>query len=458
MSQPARSRWVDRTGAVQALVLAVVLGALGWVRHRNHWSGAFDLGIFDQAVWQLSRGETFVSLVNRNIFADHFSPVLLAFVPLYWLAATPLWLIAGQALALGTTVLPLRVLARDLRAPLWTATLLVAASAPLLAAAMFDFHPGTLAVPWVAVLMLAARRDDLGWALVAAVVVELCRADLGSVILGVAIVAGPRTRWPLALVGAVGAGVGASIPALFGGTSGWDLHYGHLGSSPVQALLHPWDVAGALLSAGSLRPLLTWILAAGCLVLLRPRWLLAVVVAGLPVLLSSWGATDLPWYHYGAPVAPIAIAGTLSAIGGRGWGDGLARYRPAVLGASVVVALAIASPLSARAPDQFQLWTALRPSPGRSEAAAAVSRILRDDDVVSADNQLVPHLAHREGIFMFPLPFAPAEGFLQGGADPELVDQQARLVDVVVAPAGTTIDGYDVVGRVEGFVILRRSL
>jgi len=175
------------------------------------------------------------------------------------------------------------------------------------------------------------------------------------------------------------------------------------------------------------------------------------------VLLSSWGATDLPWYHYGAPIAPIAIAGTLAALGGRQRWDGVARYWPATLGGGVVLAAALASPLSARAPDQFQLWTTLGPSPGRKAADAAVSRVLRDDDVLSADNQLVPHLAHRARIFMFPLPFAPAEGFLQGGAAPELVDEHARLVDVVVAPSGTTIDGYRVVAQVDGFVVLRRA-
>lgn len=451
----ATTRGLDRGGLVAALLLAGALGTLGWVRHRNFWSGAFDLGIFDQAVWQLSEGRAFVSLVDRNVFADHFSPVLLLFVPLYWVAATPLWLIGGQAAALGLTVLPLRALARDVQVPPWWATALVCGSAPVLSAATFDFHPSTLAVPWVAMMLLYARRDHRFWALVAAAAVVLCRADLSLVLVAAAVVAGPRTRVPLALTGFVGAAVGSALPSLFGETNGWTLHFGHLGSSPVDALLHPWDLVGALLSDGSIRPLATWVLAAGCLVVLRPRWMLALVVAGLPVLLSSWGATALPWFHYGAPMAPIAIGGTIVSLDPRlqPWRV-LAQFRPVILAGGVLVAVAVASPLSASTPDQFRLWDVLRPSPGRDSTAAVT--LVRDGDVVSADNQLVPHLSHREQIFMFPLPFAMAEGFLQGSAEPDLAGYPPGLVDVVVAPTGTTINDYEVVERVAGFVILRR--
>ena len=448
-------RGIDRSGLVAAVLLAVVLGMLGWVRHRNYWSGAFDLGIFDQAVWQLSQGRAHVSLVDRNIFADHISPVLFIFVPLYWIAATPLWLIGVQAAALGATVLPMRALARDVGVRPWVATALVCISAPLFAAATFDFHPGTLAVPWVAMLVLQARRDNRVWALVAALVIVACRADLGAVIVAAAVVAGPRSRVPLVATGVGGAVLGSALPSLFGGVSGWALHYGHLGSGPADAAAHPWRLVEALLDAGSIRPLVTWVLAAGCLVVLRPRWMLALVVAGLPVLVSRWGATDLPWFHYGAPVAPIAIAGTIVALD-----PDLPRWRsftelrPAALVAGVLIALMLASPLSSGAPDQFRFWDVIRPAPGRDSAAALA--FVREGDIVSADNQLVPHLSHRQQIFMFPITFEAPEGFLQGGVVPDLSAYPRGVVDVVVAPAGTSINGYRQVGRVEGFVILRR--
>jgi hypothetical protein len=45
---------------------------------------AFDLGIFQQGVWLLANGYTpFVTVRGWHLFADHFSPILFAFAPLY---------------------------------------------------------------------------------------------------------------------------------------------------------------------------------------------------------------------------------------------------------------------------------------------------------------------------------------------------------------------------------------
>ena len=56
------------------------------------------------------------------------------------------------------------------------------------AAVFFDFHPSTLAVPAVAWTLLAARRGDVRQCTIAALAVLLCRADLGCVLLGIAVV------------------------------------------------------------------------------------------------------------------------------------------------------------------------------------------------------------------------------------------------------------------------------
>lgn len=46
-------------------------------RHWQFGSSAFDLGIFDQAVWHLSRFEAPASTISgfTNILGDHFHPV-----------------------------------------------------------------------------------------------------------------------------------------------------------------------------------------------------------------------------------------------------------------------------------------------------------------------------------------------------------------------------------------------
>jgi uncharacterized membrane protein len=45
----------------------------------------YDMGIFDQGVWLLSRFHApFVTVMGRDLFGDHTSFILLLAVPLYW--------------------------------------------------------------------------------------------------------------------------------------------------------------------------------------------------------------------------------------------------------------------------------------------------------------------------------------------------------------------------------------
>jgi hypothetical protein len=241
---PPRVR--DRRGLAIAVTFAAALAAVGWLRHEHYWSGGLDLGVFDQGVWLMSRGRVpDISLLGRNLFSDHLSPVLVLFALPYRLAATPAWLIAAQAWSIGATVLPLRALADDEGAPRPFVTAIVLLSAPLAAAAMFDFHPSTLATPFVAWTLLGARRGDARLTTWAAFAVVLCRADLGCVLLGIALVAQPSVRRRLLVIGAVAVVAGVVVPALLGNPGTWDPYYGNLGTGPFDALVHPWRVVRA---------------------------------------------------------------------------------------------------------------------------------------------------------------------------------------------------------------------
>jgi uncharacterized membrane protein len=62
-------------------ILAGLFSAYSLYALFRHWrflTGGYDLGIFDQVVWHLSRFETPASTIagHANIFADHFHPIL----------------------------------------------------------------------------------------------------------------------------------------------------------------------------------------------------------------------------------------------------------------------------------------------------------------------------------------------------------------------------------------------
>lgn len=409
-------RWRDdRPGLALGLLYAVVVFVPGWLRYANHWA-VVDLALFDQGAWLMSRGRApELTVLDENLFGDHLSPVLVLFAPLYRLVASPLWLLAAQALALGLAVPALRALARQIGASPGLATVATMASAPLLAAATFDVHPVVATVPVTAAALAAAHRDDTRAVTWAAVLVFLIRADASVVLLGVAVLARPRARRRLLALAPVGMAVGVIVPLLLHSDQTFERYWGHLGSSPADALTHPWRVVPALLSESALTIALIWLVPVGLLTLARPRWALATAVAGAPLLLSSAPATALPHFHHAAALVPFVVGGAVLAASDRG----LSRPRATVLLAGAALALAVSSPLSPRFPDQLRVPAVAAPRPvqGIDRALAAVE----PHDAVAAEVYLLPRLAHRPVVV--PVSALGADGRAPGGA----------AVDVVVA-------------------------
>jgi uncharacterized membrane protein len=445
----------DRRGLVVVIVLAGALGALGWTRHANYWSGAFDLGVFDQGAWLLSRGKVpDISLIERNLFADHLSPVIALFALPYRLAPTPAWLIAAQAVCVAATVIPMRALAVDEGAPRPLVTAAVVFSAPLLAAATFDFHPSTLATPFIAWTLLGARRGDRRLTTGGALAVLLCRADLGCVLAGIAVVAHPSVRRRLLVLAPLGVLAGAFVPEVLGNPGTWDPYYGHLGSGPLDALLHPIRVVRAAFRNDTIETVGYWLLPVGFLPMLRPRWLVALVIAGLPVALSQWEGTHLPWFHYGAPLVPLAVGGAIVAFA-----NGILS-KPVSAGlllAGVAAATVFQGPLSPDAPDSVRVWRVMRSQPVAYDAVVASVPAGRP---VSAFNQPLAHLMHRRDAYLFPLPFGPPQDTYPAGLAPAPSARDAAAVRVVIVPARDVARvrelGFVEITRVRGGIVLAR--
>ena len=268
-----RLRSVDRGGLVAAVGLGAACTVVSWLRWVNFWAGGFDTGVFDQGAYLMSRGRApTISLLGRDLFSDHLSPVMVLFAVPYRIVPTVFWLYLAQGICIGLTVLPIRALARDLGVDQRVATVLVVLSAPLAAAAMFDFHPATLGVPFPRVGVAGARRGDVRLTIPrvdAARVV--CRAGLGWVLTSDRHVAWGPTRRPLIGIGIVGVAAGAVIPGLLGNPGTWVPYYGHLGSGPIDFALHPWRLVTQGFGRDPLATYFAWLLPIGLLVVFRPE-------------------------------------------------------------------------------------------------------------------------------------------------------------------------------------------
>ena len=424
----------DTLGWAVAGAAAIAWFTLGYLRYRNDRAGASDLGIFDQASWLMSRGHPpFVTSIGIDVFADHVSPVLVVFAPLYRMAATPVWLLGTQALCLATTVVILRRLADELAVPRWLPTVLVVFSAPLLSAAVYDVHPVVFATPAVAWTLLASERRDLRQVSLAAVLVALCRADAVTALVGIAVVSAAPVRRRLLWLVPVPLLASILVPHWLGTWQMFDRYYPHLGSGWPDAILHPWRIVAALASTGSLRQLVDWLLPVGFLPVLRPRWMLALVIGGLRSFSlrgrasSTPGTTTVPIWCPSPLPAPSMVGGD-SSPARRSWA-GAGGPPPPCWRRGSSSRLPIGQPGFRVGTGHGSRWPpfcAGRPPSPVVDAIAAV----HPGEGVSAQNSVLAHLGHRVDAYIWPCPFAGPPG--PTTCHHRNLDRRAARVDVVV--------------------------
>ena len=173
------------------LVHFSVILVLGLSRYWGYMSSINDLGQFDQTVWGGLHGQPFLNtiLFNQqvNYLGARFSPVLILFVPLYAIIPSATWLTLAQAIALSLAAWPIfllasRVCLSEKAGLLWAVAYLV--NPFLLNAAAWDFHPMTLAVPFVAISMLAVETKRPYLLFASTFVILLCKEHFGVMAVG----------------------------------------------------------------------------------------------------------------------------------------------------------------------------------------------------------------------------------------------------------------------------------
>jgi len=180
---------------------------LGFSRYWGYMSSINDLAHYDQAVWGSMRYQPFLntSCINQqiNFLGVHFNPVIFLFVPLYAIFTNVIWLTVAQALALSLAAWPIFLLASRICISekigfLWASAYLV--NPFLLNAATWDFHAVTLAVPFVALGMLAIETKRPYLLFAATFFILLCKEHFGVMAIGFGLLWYIRNRsWKPAL-------------------------------------------------------------------------------------------------------------------------------------------------------------------------------------------------------------------------------------------------------------------
>jgi len=126
-----------------------------------------------------------------NRLAGHFDPILYAFVPFYAVYPSVGWLVGAQALALAVAAWPIFLLGKRVFQSEKVAFVLALAflvNPFVLNAGAWDFHPITLAVPFIALAMLGIESKNYKLVLLSVFFILLCKEHLGVLVVGLGLV------------------------------------------------------------------------------------------------------------------------------------------------------------------------------------------------------------------------------------------------------------------------------
>jgi uncharacterized membrane protein len=426
------------TVTVAAFVATFV--AATWSAHERFGTYGFDLGIYDQATWLLSQGRApFVTIRGLDLLGQHAAYIMVLVAPLYRLWADPRLLLLLQVLFLALpAVVVYRLGSRHLGHP--AAGLAVAAA--YLAypgvqwAISWQFHPEAIAAGLLALAALAADRGRHRAMAVWLALAALCGEEVGLIVagFGLLLVVGGRR-----VVGWWTAGAGLAwllvatyvlMPLHAGRVTGlFEADYGIAGTGPRALLRSLPTLAGHALQTGlandGLFYLVLVFLPLAGLPLLAPRWLLPVA----PPLLLNLAAVQPEHhqlrFHYLATAAPLLAAGAVA---------GLAAIRAnhrRLLTPLLVALVVLAGFTSWRyGPAPWARDPVAVPAGPTDQARREALALIDEGAPVSAQYNLVPHLAHRAEVYEFPNPFRAVNWGLAGDEHPQGTLERLQFVVV----------------------------
>ena len=465
--------------ALGGLIAAYVatFGTLTWFQHENFGTFGYDMGLYDQGIWLVSRfKDPFVTIRGLNFFAHHVNLITLLFVPAYWLGAGPHFLYLVETVWMALGALPLFLLARERLASGWLAV--AVAGSFLLYPALewinwWHFHPDALIITPLLLAWWLANRRRWGWFAVAVAVALACKEDAALAVLMLGLVLAVLGQRRAGLVtAAAGAGwflvaTKVVIPAAGGGAGPFyqELFPGFgdsLGEIVWNLVAHP----SRLLGLATLPDRLTyfWQIMApvAFFPLAAPLVLLISVPQTVINVASGHALTHDIHYHYSAIVLTGVFLATVEGMAWIGRGPGTRRALVAVLLTTSLAANVAWSPSPLGRQYDDGIWARAEP---RHATVRAALRLVPAGAGVSASYNLIPHLTHRTYAYEFPNPWVVANWGAHGENPPDpatadylviderLLGDQRPLFDRLLSPQG----GYTRVFASDGIVVARRQ-
>ena len=464
---------------------AAYFGYYSVQHHHNLRTNSYDLGIFDNVLWNAADRYSFSLPASPTLGPDarhlgqHATFIALAVAPIYGMlprAETALWM---QSVIVALAALPLFVIARR-RLGAWSACLIAVGYLlypPVHGPNLYDFHfimfgPFFL---WTSVMLLEARRDFLAAPVV--VLSLLVREDIAA---GVAMIGAylimtrqrPRAGLVLALLGCVYVGVvkliimpggihgGGSFVEIYRGLlpkdeSGFGAVLGTVATNPAFTwkTLLTYDKLVYVLQLATPLALLPWLRPIGWVFSLPGLLFCLLVTHALPLIQISFHYTP-HWTTY----LFLALIVNVEWLGQQGAtpAHGMAHKRAALATFALCMVLgshqygAIMQHNSMRAgfgPFVFGSTDAQRAD--YEALVAMIAQVPKDARIVASES-LVPHVSNRRYAYTLRMGVFDAEYLLATTDDPIDADRKALTTEL----RGKTFGVIDARRR---FVLMRRG-
>ncbi len=386
-------------------IATIILFISSSLRHTLFKSNAYDLGIFDQAIYLISQGLTPISsLMGFHILGDHAAWIFYLLAIPYKIYPDLHWLFIIQALAFSLGGIALYKLA-ELAGLKDTQTRIIVAVYLLYPAVfninLFDFHPEVIALPLLLTAVFTARTNNIIGFCVSILLILGCKAVLSLTVIGlglwlfflekrraygmIAIIAG--LSWFLIATQVI-------IPYYSKAEAAAVGRYNFLGNSVTEiagnTLSKPWLILGKLFTSQNLE----------YLVFLFVPVLWAISFKSLPFLLPALPALSLNLiteyeaqknlvHHYSVPILPFLMLCVLATFQqNTGW---LKKPKFIIIW-SLIAFLAL---------GKYGYFTGLYlKSLDTQQATREALSMIKNQGAVLTWSELVPHLSHRPIIEM----------------------------------------------------------
>jgi len=407
---------IDKLLPYFVVIMGLILyGVFAVIKHYFRFETfAADYGLFDQWIWKISRFKQPESTIYfNNVLQDHFQLIVYLLAPFYWFFNTSITLYFFGIVGISLGALGIYLLAKKELNDAWPA--FICAVVYLFStgnqwAISGGFVPTMLIGPFLIFAFYFYKINKYFWHFLFIFLALICKENVGLYVIafGIFLIIKKRTLGLIHII------LGLTFlwfalyffPKLVGsGAFGGRFTYSLLGSSPTEALktifLKP--IYSVKLLFDNPLKISSLIMDFGGFGLIFLLFVPSFLILTLPMIAERyWSSYQHLWQfdaYYGTPIAAILSIALVYSV----------RFLKEKMGSQIIILISFFllynhimvswlphSPLHNLIHSNFY-----KPIANRKILMNEIAKIPNDVSV-SAQNPIVPHLAHRDAIYMFP--------------------------------------------------------